>query len=176
MLRIIKTRLEGAKRAWLEELQNVPWAYRTTTRVPTGETPFRLTFGIEAIIPVEVGLTSYSVKTYEDQKNQQELNNNLDLIDEVREKAKKRMAKHKEAKARYYNRKVKVRRFNIGDLVLRKVSQATQDPSQGKLGPAWEGPYEAIHHSREGLYCLKSLDSQELPRPWNTEHLKKYYQ
>ena len=89
MLRIIKTRLEGAKRAWLEELQNVPWAYRTTTRVPTGETPFRLTFGIEAVILVEVGLTSYCVKTYEDQKNQQELNNNLDLIEEVREKAKK---------------------------------------------------------------------------------------
>ena len=50
------------------------------------------------------------------------------------------MAKHKEAMARYYNRKVKVRRFNAGDLVLRKVLQATKDPSQGKLGPTWEGP------------------------------------
>ena len=140
MLKIIKTRLNGAKGAWLEELQNVLWAYRTTTRVPIGETPFRLTFGTEAIILVEVGLTSYQVKTYEDQKNQQELNSNLDLIDEVREEAIKRMAKHKEAMAKYYNRKVKVRRFNIGDLVLRKVSQATKDPSQGKLGPTWEGP------------------------------------
>ena len=45
------------------------------------------------------------------------------------------MAKHKEAMARYYNKKVKVRRFNIRDLALRKVSQATNDPSQGKLGP-----------------------------------------
>ena len=58
MLRIIKTRLEGAKRAWLEELPNVLWAYRTTTRVPTREMTFRLTFGIEAVIPVEVGPTS----------------------------------------------------------------------------------------------------------------------
>ena len=46
------------------------------------------------------------------------------------------MAKHKEVMARYYNRKVKVRRFSIGDLVLRKISQATKDPSQGKLGLA----------------------------------------
>ena len=53
----------------------------------------------------------------------------MDLIDEVREKSMKRMAKHKEAMTRYYNRKVKVRRFNTGDLVLRKVSQATKDPS-----------------------------------------------
>ena len=41
----------------------------------------------------------------------------------------KQMAKHKEAMARYYQ-KVKVRRFNTRDLVLRKVSQATKDPSK----------------------------------------------
>ena len=68
------------------------------------------------------------------------------------------MAKHKEAMVRNYNIKVKVRRFNTGDLVLRKVSQATKDPSQGKLGPTWEGPYEVIRHSKEGSYYLKSLD------------------
>ena len=111
-----------------------------------------MTFGIEVIIPIEVGLTSFLVKTYENQKNQQERNNNLDLIDEIREEAMKRMAKHMEAMARYYNRKVKVRGFDTGDLILRKVSQAIKDPSQGKLVPAWEGPYEVICHSREGFY------------------------
>ena len=165
LLKIIKTRLKGAKEAWPKELQNVLWAYRTTTKVPTGETPFRLTFDTEAVILVKVGLTSFWVKNYEDQKNQQELNSNLDLINEVREEAMKRMAKHKEAMARYYNRKVKVKRFNTGDLVLRKVSQVTKDPSQGKLRPTWEGPYKVIHHSKEGSYYLKSLNGQELPRP-----------
>ena len=77
---------------------------------------------------VKVGLVSYQVKTYENQRNQQELNSNLDLIDEVREEVMKQMAKHKEAMAKYYNRKVKMRRFNTGDLVLRKVSQATKNP------------------------------------------------
>ena len=48
----------GAKGAWPEELPNVLWAYRTTARTPTGETPFNLTYGIKAIISVEVGLTS----------------------------------------------------------------------------------------------------------------------
>ena len=88
----------------------------------------------------------------------------------------KQMAKHKEAMARYYNRKVKVKRFNTGDLILKKISQATKDSSQGKLGPAWEVPYEVIRHSKEGSYYLKSLNGQELPRPWNIEHLKKYCQ
>ena len=71
---------------------------------------------------MEMGQTSLQVKTYESQKNQQELNSNLDLIDEVKEEAMKRMAKHKEAMARYYDRNVKVRRFNTRDLVLRKIS------------------------------------------------------
>ena len=140
--------------------------------------PFKLTFGTEAVIPVEVGLTSLRVKTYEGQKNQQELNINLDLIDEVKEEAAKQMTEHKEAMAamaRYYNIKVKVRRFNTGDLVIRKISQAMKDLSQRKLGLAWEGPYEVLCRSKEGSYYLKSLDGLKLPRLWNIEHLKKYY-
>jgi len=71
LLKIIKTRLEGVKGAWPKELTNVLSAYRITTRVPIEETPFRLTFGTEAVISVEVGLTSLQIKikTYKGQKN-----------------------------------------------------------------------------------------------------------
>ena len=58
LLKIIKARLDDAKGAWLEELPNVLWAYRTTARTPTGETPFRLTYGTEVVIPIEVGIIS----------------------------------------------------------------------------------------------------------------------
>ena len=42
--------------------------------------------------------------------------------------------------ADYYNQRVKLRRFNIGDFVLWKVTLATKDPTQGKLGTTWESP------------------------------------
>ena len=58
LLKIIEAKLDDAKGAWLEELPNILWAYRTTARIPTGETPFRLTYGTEAVLPVEVGVTS----------------------------------------------------------------------------------------------------------------------
>ena len=45
--------------------------------------------------------------------------------------------------AEYYNKRVKLKRLDIGDLVLRKVTQVTKDPSQGKVGPTWEGPIES---------------------------------
>ena len=52
---MIKTRLEGVKGIWPDELPSVLWVYRTTTRTPTKETPFRLTYGHEAVIPALVG-------------------------------------------------------------------------------------------------------------------------
>ena len=58
LLRIIKARLDDAKGAWPEELPNVLWAYRTTAKTLTGEIPLRLIYGTEAVILVEVGITS----------------------------------------------------------------------------------------------------------------------
>ena len=53
LLKIIKTRLEGAKGIWLDKLPSVLWAYRKTARSSTRETPFRLAYGSEAVIPAK---------------------------------------------------------------------------------------------------------------------------
>ena len=60
---------------------------------------------------------------------------NLNLIDEVKMDAEHRTVKYKNLMARQYDAMVKPRRFNIRDLVLKKVSLKTKDPSHGKLGP-----------------------------------------
>ena len=125
----------GVKGAWLEELPNVLCAYTTIAQTPTGETPFNLTYGTEAVIPVEVGLTSLRREFFDEQNNDNQLKQNLDFLNEVRDQAAQRMDKYQQKIAEYYNRRVKLKRFNIGDLVLRKVTPATKDPVQGKLGP-----------------------------------------
>ncbi|XP_015939174.1 uncharacterized protein LOC107464731 [Arachis duranensis] len=51
----LKKRLDEAKGLWADELGSVLWSYRTTPQTTAGETPFRLTYGMEAIIPVEIG-------------------------------------------------------------------------------------------------------------------------
>jgi transposase InsO family protein len=135
LLKLIKTRFERAKGLWPEELPSILWAYRTTVRIPTGETPFQMTYGNEAVVPVEAGLTTLRTSTYDDQQNEEQLRLNLDLIDEVRETVEARMKRYQEKMAQHYNLKVKPRQFSIGDLVLRKVTLATKDLSQGKLGP-----------------------------------------
>ena len=94
LLKIIKTRLEGAKGIWLDELPSVLWAYRTTARAPTGEMSFRLAYGSEAVIPAEVGLISFRVESYDENKNEEAMCLQLDLVDEVRMTAEQRMARY----------------------------------------------------------------------------------
>ncbi|XP_077249145.1 uncharacterized protein LOC143888586 [Tasmannia lanceolata] len=48
----IKKRLDDKAGRWADELYHVLWAYRTTPRTATGESPFNLSFGTEAVIPV----------------------------------------------------------------------------------------------------------------------------
>ena len=109
LLKIIKTKLDDAKGAWLEELPNVLWAYRTTARIPTGETPFRLTYETYVVIPIEVGVTSTRRAVFSEEGNEKELRINLDCLDEVRENASSRMEKYRQKMAEYYNRRVKLR-------------------------------------------------------------------
>ena len=176
LLRIIKTKLDDAKGAWLNELPNVLEVYRTIARTPTGETPFRLTYGTEAVILVEVGVANTRRTTFSEEGNDDKLWLSLDCLDEERDKASSRMAEYKRKMAKYYNKRVKLRQLNIGDLVLHKFTTATKDPTQGKLGPTWEGPYRVVHYSRRSSYHLETLDGRRLLRPWNIEHLKKYHQ
>ncbi|XP_050257778.1 uncharacterized protein LOC126702949 [Quercus robur] len=136
LFKIIKTRLDGANGVWPEELSSVLWAYRTTTKTPTRETSFQLAYGSEAVIPAEVGLTSY----------------------------------------KHYNSRVRYRDFKVGDLILRKVMGVARDPTQGKLGRNWDEPYRITSWHKKDTYHLETLDGQKLYHPWNTEHLRKYYQ
>ena len=83
----LKKRLDGAKGRWAEELPNVLWAYRTTPRRSTGEPPFSLTYGAEAVILVEVNLCSARVFEFAPTQNDRLLVERLDLLEEYREAA-----------------------------------------------------------------------------------------
>ena len=94
-MKIIKTRLEGAKGVWSDKLPGVLWAYQTTIRTPTGETPFMLAYGSEVVIPAEVHMPNHRVMMYQDKDNEEQLRLNLDLIDEVRTDVEQRTLKYK---------------------------------------------------------------------------------
>ena len=83
----LKKILDDAKGKWVEELPHVLWTYRTTRRRSTGETPFSLTYGAEAVIPLETGFPTTRTSSFNPKDNDEQLTRNLDLIEEKREDA-----------------------------------------------------------------------------------------
>ncbi|KAL5579076.1 hypothetical protein UlMin_011518 [Ulmus minor] len=58
----LERKLNGAKGAWVDELPRVLWAYRTTCRTSTNETPFSMTYGTEVVVPTEIGDPSFQTE------------------------------------------------------------------------------------------------------------------
>ncbi|XP_070055341.1 uncharacterized protein LOC142179806 [Nicotiana tabacum] len=141
----------------------------------TGKTPFPLVYGAEALILVELGEPTLRYFHANEEANNEAMLVNLELLDERRDLAHIRMATQKQRMERYYNRRANLRRFKVGDLILRKVTQNTRELNAGKLGPTWEGPYQVSAITRKGSYELENQNGEKLPSNWNVVHLKRYY-
>jgi hypothetical protein len=171
----IKKRLEEAKGRWVEELPSVMWTHRTTRRRSTGETPFALAYGMEAVIPLEVGLPTTRTTEFNVEENENNLRKDLNLLEERRNMATIRLASYQHQMKRGYDKNIRPRSFQVGDLVLRKVMANTKNLNDGKLRPNWEGPYKVISFAGVGAYRLIDIDGKPVPRPWNICNLKKYF-
>ncbi|GKA75098.1 reverse transcriptase domain-containing protein [Tanacetum coccineum] len=170
----IKARLGEGNKNWIGELPHVLWTHRTMIKSSHGDTPFSLTYGTEAIIPVEIGMPTYRTTVVDAVHNDEELRLNLDLLEERRERAAIREAKAKLKMTKYYNARVRGVTFRPGDFVYHS-NDASHAVDGGKLGPKWEGPYEVTESLGDGAYKLRSIDGTVLPRTWNIANLKKCY-
>ena len=171
----LKKSLNNAKGKWVEELPHVLWTYRTTPRRSTGETPFSLTYGAEAVIPLETSFPTLRTSSFNPSSNNELLEKSLDFIEERRESAMVQLAYYQHKLKQGYNANVKLRPLVLGDLVLRKVLGTAKNPAWGKLGPNWEGPYCITSMVGIGAYFLEDLDEHIILRPWNVNNLKMYY-
>nr|KYP66883.1 Retrotransposable element Tf2 [Cajanus cajan] len=169
----LKKWLGEAKGAWAEQLPKVVWAYRCTPQSTTLETPFRLVYG--SMIPVEIGEPSFRRVHFNEAGNEAELRTNLNVIEEIRDRALVIAEATKQRYKRRFDSKVKPREFREGDLVWRATGEARKNPRQGKLAPNCDGPYRVRHNLNNGAYKLEYLSGEPILRTWNSSHLKVYY-
>ena len=131
----LKKRLDDAKEKWVEELPHILWTYRTTPRRSIGETPFSMTYGVEAVIPLETKFPTLRTGSFTLSNNDGLLDKNLDLIEERRENAMVQLAYYQHKLKQEYDDNVRLRPLAPKDLVLRKVLGTAKNPAWGKLGP-----------------------------------------
>ena len=130
----LKKRLDDAKGRGVEELPHVLWTYRTTPRKSTGETPFSMTYGAEAVIPLENSFPTMRSSAFISDGNNELLKKNLDLIEERWENAMVQLAYYQHKLKQDYDMNVKPRPLAPRDLVLKKVVGNTKNSAWGKLG------------------------------------------
>ena len=171
----LNKRLDDTKGKWMEELSHVLWTYRTTPRRSTGETPFLMTYGAEAVIPLETDFPMLRTSSFNLSDNNGLLEKSLDFIDERRENAMVQLAYYQHKLKQGFDANVKLRPLVLGDLVLRNVLGTAKNLTCGKLGPNWEGPYRITSVASIGAYFLEYLDEHVIPCPWNVNNLKMYY-
>ncbi|KAL6225803.1 hypothetical protein ACLB2K_004652 [Fragaria x ananassa] len=105
--KLLKKKLDDAKGLWAQKLPEVLWAIRTTATEATGETPFSMAFGTEAVLPVETLIPSGRVENFDAATNKEGLRLNVDLVEERRDMADMHNQVYKQRVARHYNRKVR---------------------------------------------------------------------
>ncbi|KAG7568049.1 Integrase catalytic core [Arabidopsis thaliana x Arabidopsis arenosa] len=150
----LKKRLNARKGGRYDELQPVLWAYRTIPRRATGETPFSLVYGMEAVVPAELNVPGLcrSEAPLNKELNSKLLEDVLDTIDERQNQSLIRLQNYQQLTARYYNSNLKNKPLNVGDFVLRRVFDNTKEEGAGKLGINWKGPYQITEKNPK--WCL----------------------
>ena len=80
----LKTKLEDLKGGWVDKLPEVLWAYWTIARTPTREIAFSLSYGYEAMVPVEIRMSSLIRENYDPDQNNLLQRCELDVLEEKR--------------------------------------------------------------------------------------------
>ena len=135
---------------WAKKLPFALWGYRTSIRASIGATPYSLVYGSEVMLPIEVEIQSLRVL--------------------VETKVQYHAQGYQKRIARVFNKKVKLRILEEGDLVLKVLKDETFDPRQ-KMKPRWFGPFIIKKIMSGGATRIMDLDGEEMLHPINMDRL-----
>ena len=164
-------------RQWHEKLPFALLGYRTTVRTSIGATPYSLVYGTEAVIPAEIEIPSLRVIVEAEIDDDQWVKNRLEqlsLIDEKRLTSVCHGQLYQKRMARAYNRKVRPRHFEVGQLVLRRILPH-QVEAKGKFSPNWQGPFMVKKVLPNGALYLTDVEGKMVEVAINADAVKRYY-
>ena len=124
LISILENILEDNPRDWHIILSKTLWAYRTSKRVSIGVSPYSLTHGQDAVLPMEVVVPSLMVSRKNDlnpQEYSEAMMMELKALDRKRLQALDHIMIQEKNVARAYNKRVKRKSFEEGELVWKVV-------------------------------------------------------
>jgi hypothetical protein len=161
---------------WDLRVPTVLWAYRTTCKKLTMQTPFKLVYGLEAVVPMEYLVPSLRITAFTDMDDTGVVQERLAQLVELEEDrfiAGFHQQVQKEREKAYHDRHIKKKAFKQGDLVLVYDNKFMKHP--GKFRTHWLGPYEVVYVTEGGVAQLKTLNGEWKEGLVNGSRLKLYY-
>ena len=122
-------------------------------------------YGFEVVTPLETKFPTLRTSLFNLDNNNRLLEKSLDLVEERRVAVMVQLAYYQQKLKQGHDTSVRARPLAPDDLVLRKVVGTTKNPSWGKLGPNWEGPYYITSVAGIGAYFLEDLNETVVPCP-----------
>ncbi|KAL0406003.1 UNVERIFIED_CONTAM: hypothetical protein Slati_3914200 [Sesamum latifolium] len=175
---LLKKVVAKSKRDWHERIEKALWAYRTTVRTPTQSTPYALVYEVEAVLPLEQQIPSLRIAIQEgltEEENARLRLEELKTLDEKRLEAQQRLECYQARLSKAFNKKVRPRSFQVGDLVLAVRRPIITTHRMGnKFLPKWDGPYVVKEAYTNGAYKLVAEDGLRIG-PINGKFWKRYY-
>jgi hypothetical protein len=179
IINILKKMVADNPRDWHNELYNTLWAYRTSKRTPTATTPYALTFGHDAMLPMEIFVQSLRVREQHQLIGEdyvQAMWQEHEILDESRLETLNNLIAEKQKVSRAYDKRTRGKSFKEGELVWKMVLPVREKTDGlGKWSPKWEGPHAIYQILPKGAYHLKYIDGEIHYNPINGKYLKKYY-
>ncbi|KAL1333382.1 hypothetical protein AAHE18_11G096500 [Arachis hypogaea] len=178
LIALIKKYIGRQPRNWHQTLSQVLWAYRNSPRGSTRTTPYKLVYGHDAVLPIDINLQSIRVARQDEipvVDYWDSLYDELNELDDERLRALERVIRQKEIMSKSYNRRVKAKTFAVGDLVWKTILPIERKSKiYGKWSPTWEGPYVVEKVYPGNAYKIIEIGSGRRIPSINGKYLKVY--
>ncbi|XP_072054936.1 uncharacterized protein [Arachis hypogaea] len=163
LIGLIKKYIGSKPQTWNDTLSQVLWAYRNSPRGSIGTSPYKLVYGHDAVLSLEINLNTLRLSKQNDLPVDDYWNAMFDELNELDLEqilALENIIRQKESVARSYNRQIKEKSFKIGELVF-KVILPMEKKSRflGKWSHSWEGPFQIIGTYSGNAYQIKDIES-----------------
>ncbi|KAL0462253.1 UNVERIFIED_CONTAM: hypothetical protein Slati_0112900 [Sesamum latifolium] len=146
--------------------------------MPTQSTPYALVYGIEAVLPLEQQIPSLRIAIQEgltEEENARLRLKELEALDEKRLEAQQKLECYQARLSKAFNKKVRLRSFQVGDLVLAvRRPIITTHRTGSKFLPKWDGPHVVKEAYTNSAYKLVAEDGLRIGQI-NGKFLDSYY-
>ncbi|GKA67736.1 reverse transcriptase domain-containing protein [Tanacetum coccineum] len=150
IMHYIEKQLVRSQQSWVDNLAKELWVHRTLPRNNQEETPFSLTYGSEAVVPI-VEATNDRGRTQETTKKGKEI-------------ASIEKAHYRNKLRKYHNTRNNYSNYIVGDFVLFPTSSQEQ-----------QGPHMISEVHKDGFYTLVNVADHSLIQKAKETSLRKFY-